>query len=56
MRRHAAVGAVLRLYPAVAVGDIEVLLTVMRRGRQVVVHADGYGDFVLHVSIACGGT
>lgn len=50
--RHAAVGAILRLYPAVAIRNVEGV-GVVRARHVVVAEVDGYWDFVLHVSVAC---
>lgn len=55
MRRDATVGAILRLDSAVAVGDVEILRRVVLVGGHVVVHVEGNGRLVLHVSVACAG-
>lgn len=54
VRRDAAFRARFGFYPTVAVRNEEVLVVGRIMGH-VVVHVEWYGDFVLHVSIACSG-
>lgn len=56
MWRDATLGTGLGFYPSIAIWHVQILLSVVWRVEEVVIHRVRDGDFVLHVLNVWGGS